>query len=107
MLQVLNSARNKIDAYASEISDFKILVRRAQKYLLARGTYPFSGDARNRNSIQDRPMPVPKGRLIPVSVVVIITFTRSTTNGTLPLKLIYLFFVIKLFHSISPGLTRA
>nr|CAB3244292.1 protein FAM160A1-like [Phallusia mammillata] len=60
LYQVLNSARNKIDTYAAQIGDFRVLVRRAQKYLLARGTIPLSGDARTRNTVQDRPMPVPK-----------------------------------------------
>jgi len=61
-VQVLNSARSKIDAYAAQIGDFGVLVRRAQKYLLARGMIPLSGDARTRSNIQDQPMPVPKGQ---------------------------------------------
>ncbi|XP_078494300.1 FHF complex subunit HOOK-interacting protein 1B-like [Ciona intestinalis] len=60
LYQVLNSARNKINNYAKEVSDFTILVRRAQKYLLARGTLPLSGDARSRNIVREKPMPVPK-----------------------------------------------
>ncbi|XP_078494533.1 uncharacterized protein LOC144749675 [Ciona intestinalis] len=60
LYQVLNSARNKINNYAKEVSDFTILVRRAQKYLFARGTLPLSGDARSRNIVREKPMPVPK-----------------------------------------------
>ncbi|XP_076811105.1 FHF complex subunit HOOK-interacting protein 1B-like isoform X2 [Clavelina lepadiformis] len=60
LYQVLNSARNKIDAYAARVTDFNVLVRRAQKYLLARGAFPFSGDARKRSIVDEKPMPVPK-----------------------------------------------
>uniref|UniRef100_H2ZI70 FHF complex subunit HOOK-interacting protein C-terminal domain-containing protein n=1 Tax=Ciona savignyi TaxID=51511 RepID=H2ZI70_CIOSA len=60
LYQVLNSARNKIDVYTAEVPDFTVLVRRAQKFLLARGTLPLSGDARTRNVIRDKPMPVPR-----------------------------------------------
>ena len=64
------------------MSDFKILVRRAQKYLLARGTYPFSGDARTRNSINDRPMPVPKGKS---ACVILYNFAREIKKSNVDL----------------------